>query len=56
MLYVIICDGIFDQICEGKPNMERERRDLKGMGFIVKVKPCSTWHEAETIEQRMKQR
>lgn len=54
MLYVIIADGTFDQVCESKRDMERERKDLKKMGCTVKVKPVNSWTEAEAIEDRMR--
>lgn len=50
-LYVIIADGIFDQICETKPQMEREKRDLRKMGCDVKVRTVSSWEEAYRIER-----
>jgi hypothetical protein len=53
MLYVIIADGTFDQVCTDKRDMERERRDLKRMGCTVKVKPVASWQEADAIETRM---
>lgn len=56
MLFVIICDGTFDQICEGEKSRDREKRDLKRMGFTVKVKPVATWAEAEALEDKMRGR
>lgn len=56
MLYVIICDGNFDQVCESAKAMEREKRDLKRMGCTVKVKPVATWSEANAIEDKMSAR
>ena len=53
-LYVIIADGTFDQVCEGDSALNREKRDLKKMGCTVKVKPVSSWDEANRIEAKMR--
>lgn len=50
MLYVILCDGAFDQVCESEQDMKRERSDLKAMGFRVQVKKVQTWAEANALE------
>lgn len=54
MLWVLICDDTFDQVCERKQDMERERRDLKKMGCTVKVKPVKDWNEADALETKMR--
>lgn len=51
-LYVILCDDIFDQVCTTYADFERERSDLKAMGFKVKLKVAKSWTEAERMEAR----
>lgn len=53
MLYVIIADGSFDQVCETKAQAAKEKRDLTRMGCEVKVKPVKDWAEANAMEARM---
>ena len=56
MLYVIICDGSFDGICEGERERDKEVRDLRKMGFVVKVKSAHSWDEAYKIQARLERR
>ena len=53
MLYVIIADGSFDQVCETKAQAEKERRDLVRMGCEVRVKAVKDWTAAEALEDKM---
>ena len=52
MLYVIIADGTYDQVCETKVSADKEERDLKRMGHKVKVTRVNTWDEAYAMEAR----
>ena len=51
LLFVIFCDGDFDQICETKATAEKEKRDLVKMGFTVKIKEVKGWKAAEAYER-----
>ncbi len=53
MLYVIIADGTFDQVCETEKSRDKEVRDLKRMGCKVRVQTVKSWPEANAIEDRM---
>jgi hypothetical protein len=56
MLYVIIADNEFDQICETEKDAIREKRDLKRMGCEVTIKKVADWKEADELEERMQSR
>lgn len=53
MLYVIIADGEFDQVCETKAQAAKEKRDLTAMGCTVRVKLVRSWDEADELEARI---
>ena len=53
MLYVIVADGTFDQVCETKAQANKERRDLEKMGCEVKVRQCRTWDEVHALEDKL---
>jgi len=53
MLYVIIADGSFDQVCETKAQADKEKRDLVKMGCEVKVKPVADWAAADALEDKL---
>lgn len=53
MLYVIIADQTFDQVCETEAQAKREKRDLEKMGCEVKVKKVKDWEEANALEVKM---
>lgn len=55
MIYVIIADGVFDQIVETSMQAKKERRDLEKMGCEVKVKRM-TWQDANALETKMQGR
>ena len=49
--FMVICDGLCDQICGSKAEAMSEARDLRKMGFDeVKVKGFATWEEAHNYE------
>lgn len=54
MLYCVIADGTFDQVCETKALAKKEERDLRRMGCEVKIKPVADWQEANALEDRMR--
>lgn len=54
MLYVIICDGTFDQVCENERQRDKEVKDLRKMGFGVKVKKVPNWEAADALESKMR--
>ena len=53
MLYVIIADNTFDQVCETEAQAKREKRDLEKMGCAVKVKRVADWAAANALEEKM---
>ena len=53
MLYCIIADGTFDQVCETKAQADKEKRDLTRMGCEVKVKAVKDWAEAHALEDKI---
>lgn len=54
MLYVIIADGAFDQVCEAEASAKREKRDLERMGFEVRVRKVADWAAADALEEKLK--
>jgi len=56
MLYVIFADGTWDQVVESEQMMLREKRDLKKLGYQVKVKSYNTWKEVNEAEDRYNSR
>lgn len=54
MLYVIIADGSFDQVCETRAQAVRERNDLKRMGCAVTIKTVEGWGAANALEDKMR--
>lgn len=56
MLYCLIADGTFDQVCTCTAERDREVKDLRKMGFVVKVKPVKDWQAAEALEDKMRGR
>jgi hypothetical protein len=53
MLYVVIADGAFDQVCETKAQAEKEKRDLVRMGCEVRIKPVKDWAKVNALEDKM---
>lgn len=53
MLYVIIADGAFDQVCETQADAAREKRDLTRMGCEVKVRKVKDWEAADALEAKL---
>lgn len=53
MLYVIIADNTFDQVCETKTAAQREKRDLEKMGCEVRIKTVADWEAANALEDKM---
>lgn len=53
MLYVIIADQTFDQVCETEAQAKREKRDLEKMGCTVRIKRVGSWEEANALEAKM---
>lgn len=53
MLYCIIADGTFDQVCETKAQADREKRDLERMGCEVRVRKVADWAAANALEDRL---
>lgn len=56
MLYVIIADNTFDQVCDTKQLAQREKRDLEKMGCTVRIKPVADWSAANALEDKMANR
>lgn len=54
MLFVIIADGSFDQVCETRETAAREARDLRKMGCTVRVKAVADWAAADALETKMR--
>lgn len=52
MLWVILADGAYDQTCTTKQDADKERRDLRKMGFDVRIKPVKDWDEAYKCEEK----
>lgn len=53
MLFVIIADGTFDQVCETEAQAKREKRDLEKMGCEVRIRKVKDWAEANALEEKM---
>lgn len=53
MLYVIVADGAFDQVCETKATALKEKRDLVKLGCEVKIKEFATWAEVDAYEDKL---
>lgn len=53
MLYVIIADATFDQVCEAKAQALKEKRDLEKLGCEVKIKKVADWAAANALEEKM---
>ena len=53
MLYVILADGEFDQVCETIADARRERKDLKKIGCTVRVVTCADWSAVDALEQKL---
>ena len=51
-MFAIICDGIFDQAVETKALANKEAKDLRAMGFVVRVIYCANADELEAIENK----
>ena len=56
MLYCLIADGTFDQVCESTADRDREVKDLRKLGFVVKVKQVANWQAADALEDKMRGR
>lgn len=56
MLYCLIVDGTFDQVCESTQDRDREVKDFRRLGYGVKVKPVANWQAAEALEDKMRGR
>lgn len=56
MLFIIIADGAFDQVCETEAQAKREKRDLEKMGCDVRIRKVKDWAEVAAIEDRMNNR
>lgn len=54
MVYVILADGEFDAIWETEEQAKQEARDLRQMGYSVRVKRFPTWSAAEAYEDRLR--
>ena len=52
-LFVLICDGILDQVCEGLAVASKERKSLEAMGFKVTVLRVGTWEQADVVERKL---
>lgn len=51
MLYVVICDSKYDQVCESKAQADKEKADLLKLGCgVVKILACASWQEVEKAE------
>lgn len=54
MLYCIIADGEFDQVCMTEADAKKETRDLKKLGCSVKVKAVADWQAAYALETKLR--
>lgn len=54
MLYCIIADGDFDQVCETAAQAKREKRDLERMGFTVRIREVADWAAADALEEKLR--
>ncbi len=52
MLYVLIADGTFDQICETSATANKEKRDLIKLGCEVKIKKFPNWESAQAYADK----
>ena len=56
MLYIIIADDTFDQVCETEASAKKEKRDLEKIGCTVRIRKARDWAEANAIEDCMNNR
>jgi hypothetical protein len=54
MLFCIIADDEFDQVCETPEAAAKEKRDLTKMGHVVKIKEVPDWQAANKLEEKMR--
>lgn len=47
--YLIIADGMLDQLCETKADADREKRYLKSMGCRVRITACPWADQDEEV-------
>lgn len=50
MLFVIIADGEFDQVCVTYADAMREKRDLVDLGCEVSIKRFESWEAVHSFE------
>lgn len=53
-VYVVICDGNFDAIWETKCQANKEAKDLRSMGYEIRIKEFPNWQAAEAYEEKLR--
>lgn len=53
---ILIADGEFDAIWDTREQAEKEKRDLRALGYSVILRDFPTWEAAEAFEDKMKER
>lgn len=56
MVYALIADGEYDATWETREQADREAKDLRRMGYRVRIKELPSWEAAEALEERMRLR
>jgi hypothetical protein len=52
--FAIICDDNFDAIWDTKAQADREAKDLRKMGHVVRIKAFATHADAEAYEDKLR--
>jgi hypothetical protein len=53
-LFVVVADGEFDLVCEGRESALAHAKDLREMGCKTRLIPAKSWQHADQIEDKLR--